>query len=65
MRVHIQFLCSKKTYLLIFIVTDAVFVGQYAFLETFFEWSFFALLFLVFQNNHIVKDPNGLQIWPK
>ena len=64
MRGHIQFLVFQKiTYLLILFATDALFVGQYAFYKRFFEWSFLALLFLFFQNNRVVTDHNGLQVW--
>ena len=65
MRGHIQFLVFQKIiYLLILFVTDSLFFGQYAFLLTFFEWSYFALLFLFFQNNRVVTDPNGLPMGP-
>ena len=64
MRGHIQFLVFQKKhiYLLKLFVTDALFDGQY---KRFFEWSFFARLFLFFQNNRVVTDLNGLQVWPR
>ena len=65
MRGPSNFLYFKKEHLPILFVTDVLFVGRNAFLKTFFEWSIFMFLFLFFQNNRVITDPNGFQMWPK
>ena len=60
MRSPIRFvLFQKLAYLLLLFVTNVLFVGQYAFLKMFIEWSIFGFLFLFFQNNRVITDPNG------
>ena len=66
MRGRIQFLVFQKiAYLLILFVTDVLFVGKFTFLKTFIELSIFVLLFLFFQNNRVITDPNSFQMLPK
>ena len=66
MRDPIQFpVIQEITYLLIFFVLEVLFLGQYAFFWTFMEWPIFVFLFLFFQNNGVIKDPNGFQMLRK
>ena len=66
MRGQIQFRVFQKiTYLLILFVTDGLFVGKYAFFRTFLSGHFLRFFFLFLQNNRVVTDPNGLQMWLK
>ena len=65
MRAHIQFLVFQKKNISTDNICHRCFVcwTLCVFINV-FEWSFFAFLFLFFQNNREVTDPNGFQMWP-